>query len=95
MNRRTFEINKASQKIKTSHPNCLLCGRQPVDGAHIVPRNNPAKKNDPTKEENIVSLCRRCHVTYDKNKTMESRMDFWIENGFIQIAQRIRNIIEP
>ena len=47
------------------------------------------------KVENLVPLCRRCHVTYDLNKTMESRMDFWIENGHIELAQRIRNLIEP
>lgn len=95
MNRRTILIDKAIKQIKRSYPNCILCGRKPVDGAHLIPRNNPAKNNDPTKPENIVSLCRRCHMSYDLNKTMTDRMDFWIENGHIHLAQRIRNLIEP
>lgn len=68
MNRRTQEINSAIAKLKQHHKNCILGGRSPVEGAHLIPRNNPAKNNDPTKIGNIVPLCRRCHISEELEK---------------------------
>ena len=46
------------------HPCCILCGSPlGIPEAHIIPRS----QNGLGIEENIVTLCRRCHRDYDQS----------------------------
>lgn len=94
LNRRTKEINKAIQKAKLrDHNKCRICYKTNkmviIDGAHLLPRNNPSPKNDPTNAENIIALCRNCHIEYDKNKTIEKRIDWFRERGKYNLAEKL------
>lgn len=78
MNRRTKEINDAIAAAKKRDGNkCIICKKEPVDGAHVLPRNNPNPKNDPTNPKYIMSLCRFHHRQYDQNPT--DRKHLWLE----------------
>ena len=43
---------------------CRVCGRDPVDAAHIIPRS--LAPNGAEQQDNIVPLCRSCHRLYDE-----------------------------
>lgn len=46
------------------HPCCILCGSPSgIPEAHIIPRS----QNGLGIEENIVTLCRKCHRDYDQS----------------------------
>lgn len=44
---------------------CIICGNQAVDGAHLLPRSLFPEYY--TKEWNIVPMCRYCHNRYDND----------------------------
>jgi hypothetical protein len=41
---------------------CLICGRRPVDPAHLVPRSLGGCDHP----DCVVPLCRPCHRAYDR-----------------------------
>ena len=43
---------------------CRVCGAEPVDAAHIVPRSLCGHGGEVA--DNCVALCRRCHRLYDE-----------------------------
>lgn len=49
---------------RDSEARCRVCGREPVDAAHIVPRS--LAPNGGEQQDNIVPLCRPCHRLYDE-----------------------------
>lgn len=51
------------------HTCCILCGSPfGIPEAHIIPRS----QNGLGIEENIVTLCRKCHMAYDQTDKRES-----------------------
>lgn len=99
MNARTRKLNKARNEFY--HKNlrggklpCVIC-YQPGEWAHLLGRNVPFKGNDPTKDGMAIGLCRTHHRAYDANTSVEKRMEFWEENNFYSLAQKIFNIKEP
>jgi hypothetical protein len=52
------------QRVKVAGRACLVCGRRPVDPAHLVSRSLGG-----CDEPNcVVPLCRRCHRDYDRGE---------------------------
>ena len=49
---------------------CECCGSQSHDFHHIVPRSKFGKNNKEEQDrvENVMALCRLCHVRYGQNK---------------------------
>lgn len=45
---------------------CRVCGRAPVDAAHIIPRS--LAPNGGEIADNCVPLCREHHVRYDQHR---------------------------
>ena len=62
---RSFPLVPASdaQRAKVRGRDCLICGRRPVDPAHVVPR----KHGGCDQPDCVVALCRPCHRAYDKD----------------------------
>jgi 5-methylcytosine-specific restriction endonuclease McrA len=50
-----------AQRHKIAGRPCLVCGRRPVDPAHLVPRS----LGGCDEADCVVPLCRRCHGAYD------------------------------
>lgn len=52
-------------------PLCQLCGKQATDIHHIEHR----QKNNPEldKAENLIALCRECHIWVHSNNTYETK----------------------
>lgn len=88
MNSRTKKMNKARQEFRSKNPKCLICF-QPAVWAHLVGRNTPYKKNDPTKTGNTVPLCHMHHIEYDKNTSPRKRIEFWEKHNFYSVAQKV------
>lgn len=61
---RRSAISPASeaQRAKVAGRACLVCGRRPVDPAHLVPRS----LGGCDEPECVIPLCRRCHRAYDR-----------------------------
>ena len=94
VNSRTKKINKAVAGAKARDGYmCLVCklGHNyglTLDGAHLLPRNNPAPNNDPTDTRNIMTLCRKHHKAYDSLN--HSDKGGWLkENGLYHFAERL------
>jgi 5-methylcytosine-specific restriction endonuclease McrA len=49
---------------------CECCGAKSHDFHHIVPRSKFGKNNKEEQDrvENVMALCRLCHVRYGQNK---------------------------
>lgn len=75
--KRKENTDKAIAKLKQIHTKCLLCFNRP-EGAHILPRNNPAKNYDSSKLESLIPLCRTHHREYDSNHTHKDRVE-WLK----------------
>jgi hypothetical protein len=60
---RPFPLVPASeaQRAKVRGRDCLICGRKPVDPAHIVPRKHGGCDHP----DCVIPLCRPCHRAYD------------------------------
>lgn len=90
MHDRTKRINKAILAAKKrDHHRCQACGAGSltmVDGAHLLPRNSPQPLFDPTNPEHIITLCRRCHLNYDRNKTKSGRHLWLFRAGLVKQA---------
>jgi hypothetical protein len=63
---RRSQVSPASeaQRQKVAGEACLVCGRRPVDPAHLVPRALGGC-GDP---DCVVPLCRCCHRAYDRRE---------------------------
>jgi hypothetical protein len=63
---RRSRVSPASeaQRAKVTGQACLICGRRPVDPAHLVPRSLGGC-NHP---DCVVPLCRPCHRGYDRGQ---------------------------
>lgn len=64
LRRRPVTPASESQRAKVAGQACLVCGRQPVDPAHLVPRPLGGCEAG----ECVVALCRRCHRAYDRGE---------------------------
>jgi hypothetical protein len=53
-----------AQRAKVAGRTCLVCGRRPVDPAHLVPRSLAGCDES----ECVVPLCRRCHRAFDQGE---------------------------
>lgn len=49
---------------------CECCGAKSQDFHHVIPRSKFGKNNkeEQDKVENVMALCRLCHVRYGQNK---------------------------
>jgi hypothetical protein len=63
---RRFAVSPASpaQRAKVAGRACLVCGRRPVDPAHLVPRSLGGCDHP----DCVAPLCRRCHRLYDRGE---------------------------
>lgn len=92
MNERTKRINKAILAAKKrDHYICQRCGAgryypAVVDGAHLLPRNSPQPRFFADNVEHIVTLCRKCHQDYDRNKTKSGRHRWLFHAGLVRQA---------
>lgn len=92
MHERTKRINKAILAAKKrDHYTCKCCGagvlnQVQVDGAHLLPRNSPQPLFDPANPEHIITLCRKCHQDYDRNKTKSGRHRWLFRVGLVRQA---------
>lgn len=93
--RRTKEIDKAIKAAKNRDVSCLVCRSVYIDGAHILPRNNPTRGNDPTNPEGIMSLCRRHHLEYDQQKTILGRLNWLANRGLTAQYRYLQRIYDP
>lgn len=57
----------AREKCNAAHY-CRVCGRAPVEAAHIIPRSRISAGLGGEDPKNICPLCRLCHVAYDQGK---------------------------
>lgn len=90
MHDRTKRINKAILAAKKrDHHTCQACGAgslTAVEGAHLLPRNSPQPLFDPANPEHIITLCRKCHQDYDRNKTKSGRHRWLFQVGLVRQA---------
>jgi 5-methylcytosine-specific restriction endonuclease McrA len=71
ISKKQAEKNKRLEKIKEKLPKvCVICGNTGNDLAHLL--NKQLFPEYYTKTQNLVILCRDCHVLYDNN--VEFRM---------------------
>lgn len=89
MNNRTKRINKAIRKIKKNSI-CESCFGHGTDGAHLLPRNSPQPRYAPDEADNIMLLCRQCHLSYDAEKTFEKRYEWLAERNMISRAKKLK-----
>lgn len=58
--------NREVAKIKSKlEKRCVICGSVGNDLAHLLPKS--LWQEHYTNENNLVILCRQCHVSYDEN----------------------------
>ena len=64
--------NLEISKIKKSLPDyCVICGRAPVDAAHLLPKSIwPEWYTEPL---NLTSLCRECHTDHDDRMSFRTQ----------------------
>jgi hypothetical protein len=60
-----------------------------LDGAHLLPRNVALVRYDPANADNIITLCRVCHMQYDGNKTMIDRVRWLRSRALAEYADRV------
>jgi len=53
-----------AQRAKVAGQPCLVCGKRPVDPAHLVPRSLGGCDD----AQCCVPLCRACHGSYDRGE---------------------------
>jgi hypothetical protein len=53
-----------AQRAKVAGRGCIVCGRRPVDPAHLVPRS----AGGCDEADCVVPLDRRCHRAYDRGE---------------------------
>ncbi len=100
MNRRTKETEAAIVTAKRrDNFRCVVCGRGhehgiQVDGAHLLPRNNPDPANDPTNPNYIMTMCREHHLQYDYIKLDASRITWLSRHGLHEYAERLKSMIQ-
>jgi hypothetical protein len=61
LSRKPFSPASEAQRSKVAGQACLICGRRPVDPAHLVPRSLGGCDDIAC----VVPLCRPCHRAYD------------------------------
>lgn len=77
--------NAAIRRAKKRDGNvCRVCGRGPVDGAHLLPRRVAFKWYHADDERWIISLCRTHHKEYDA-----------LNLAYRKVGWLVRNNIEP
>jgi 5-methylcytosine-specific restriction endonuclease McrA len=64
LRRRPVAPASLAQRAKVAGQACLVCGRRPVDPAHLTPRS----LGGCGEPECVVPLCRRCHRAYDRGE---------------------------
>ncbi len=100
MNRRTKEIEAAIVMAKkAANYRCLVCGRgkehgERLHGSHLLPRNNPAPRNDPTNPDYIMALCVEHDLQYDAIKLDASRVTWLSRHGLHEYAERLKSMIQ-
>jgi 5-methylcytosine-specific restriction endonuclease McrA len=62
--RRPASPASEAQRTKVAGRSCLVCGRRPVDPAHLVPRS----LGGCDEPDCVVPLDRRCHRAYDRGE---------------------------
>jgi 5-methylcytosine-specific restriction endonuclease McrA len=75
-----------AQRRKVAGRPCLVCGRRPVDAAHLVPRS----LGGCDEPDCVVPLCRRCHRAYD-----DGELDLLphLEPGYrVELAHALRHL---
>lgn len=98
MNRRTKEIEAAILKAKQRDEyKCRKCGLENKSnhGAHLIGRNVPYKKNDPTNPKYIITLCFTHHKEYDKNTDCKQRIKKLREWGLFSESAILKELIKP
>lgn len=99
MNSRTKELNKLKRKFHSLYERCIVCGKSPIDMAHLIGRNvsykddNGKEKNDPTSLNNVFPLCRIHHSDYDKNTNPEKRIEWLNKKGLKIFSDRLNKIV--
>lgn len=66
MIKRTKDIAAACRRaVKLDGNICLMCGRYGSDASHLLKRNSPYPRNDPTDYRLICCMCRECHLAFE------------------------------
>lgn len=90
--KRKQKTDQAIAKLKQIHHKCLLCYDKP-EGAHILPRNNPAKNYDSSRLESLIPLCRTHHREYDSNHTHFQRLKWLLSKGLYLYSERLQEFL--
>lgn len=93
MSARKTRIDKAVFKAKARDGHCLRCGNPKIDGAHLLPRNVPYPRYDPSDSKNVISLCRKCHQEYDSHSRPEEKLEWLLDYGLAIPAQRLKYLL--
>jgi hypothetical protein len=64
LTRKPFSLASEAQRAKVAGQGCLVCGRRPVDPAHLVPRSLGGCDHP----DCVVPLCRDHHRRYDRGE---------------------------
>jgi hypothetical protein len=64
LRRAAFSAASPAQRAKVAGGACLVCGRRPVDPAHLVPRS----LGGCDQPDCVVPLCRAHHRLYDRGR---------------------------
>jgi hypothetical protein len=64
LRRKAVSPASEAQRAKVAGRSCLVCGKRPVDPAHLVPRS----LGGCDEPDCVVPLDRRCHRAYDRGE---------------------------
>ncbi len=97
MHDRTKKIKVAILRTKRRDgKRCRACYKDRlvhVHGAHILPRNVGFKRYDPANEDFIITLCRDCHMEFDRGHSAHAKIRWLRDNGLEIFARRLEWII--
>ena len=66
MKRRDWK--EARAKVEYESGRCRVCFAPNADAAHVIPRSLAPGVGNNMSADNIVPLCRECHVEYDQHR---------------------------
>jgi 5-methylcytosine-specific restriction endonuclease McrA len=87
LRRKPFSPTSEEQRAKVAGTACLVCGRRPVDRAHLVPRSLGGCDHP----DCVAPLCRPCHRAYDRGELdllshLEPRFRAELAHGLLHLG---------
>lgn len=90
MNARAKSITQAVKIARERDGRCLECGaKEGLTGSHLLKRNSPFRRNDPTDPEFIFGQCMRCHYRFEP-LSPEKRIAYLEQIGLDDLADKLR-----